>query len=160
MHLPQLLTALSVAILITFAGCSPPHSRSTPQAQDSPVQGPVKAVLLPLTDFYKNDSASGIKAYVTLIDSENQEKQFPAVFRFELYEKVFHSGEPMGRRIKIWPDFELQSIDTNDIFWQKFLNAYEFDLQLDNGETEHFILQVTCIFDNQRRLTDTIELQK
>lgn len=152
--------SLSLAMLITFAGCAPRQAPSTSPAETSTVQGPVKATLLPLTDFYKIDSASGIKAYVALIDSQNKEIQFPAVFRFELYERVFQSGEPMGRRIKIWPDFELRSTDTSDKYWQKFLSAYEFDLQLPESDTKQFILQVTCICDNQKRLTDTMQLQK
>ncbi len=90
--------------------------------------------------------------YVALVDIFGSQIKAPAVFRFELYEHVRHSGEPKGRRITIWLEIDLTKPEANNDYWQDFMRTYLFTLDSEVGGTSSFILQVTCICPGGRRL--------
>jgi len=77
----------------------------------------------------------------------------PGIFRFELYERVPRSAEPKGKRIILWPDFDLIDVAENDNHWRDFLRAYEFSLPIESQTNQNCILQATCICPNGKRLS-------
>jgi hypothetical protein len=116
---------------------------------------PVKIDILPLTEYAAAGSPgneTGIEAYVSLSDSFGSQIKSPGIFRFEMYERVPRSAEPKGKRIILWPDFDLTSIAENDNHWQDFLRAYRFTLPVAQTN-QNCILQATCICPNSRRLS-------
>ena len=120
----------------------------------------VQLEIMPLTEFVndESDGESGIKIYVSLLDSTGCQRKTPGVFRFELYNKVKLTAKPKGRRVAIWPDIDLIKIENNNIYWRDFLRAYEFDLYFEPEDGEHYILQVTCMCPNGKRLWAEYEL--
>jgi len=115
---------------------------------------PVKIDIMPLTEMVdENSEGSGIKAYVSLLDSFGCQVKSPGVFRFELYERVMRSAEPKGRRIHIWPDIDLTPARKNNNYWRDFLRAYAFSLDLDFHNSRSYILSVTCICPKAGRLS-------
>ena len=81
----------------------------------------------------------------------------PEIFRFELYEKVRQSAEPRGKRIAIWPDFDLTEPAENNKHWQDFLRSYRFELELEEQMDNDCILQVTWLSAGGRRLSADFE---
>lgn len=123
---------------------------------------PVRIGILPLTELSRGGregTGTTLKAYVRLIDSFNSSIKAPGVLRFELYEYVPRSAEPKGQRIGIWPDVDLTAPAENNAYWRDFLRAYEFtfDAQADPGRT--YILQVTCLCLEDKRLTAEFTLK-
>ena len=121
-----------------------------------------KIKIMPLTELTAaNDVAkAGIRAYVGLMDEYDCQQKWPVTFRFELYQQVPRSAEPKGKRIQTWPDFDLTDPAKNSRFWKDFLRAYEFNLELDSAPDQNYILQVTCLFADNRRLTAESPLKK
>ncbi len=122
---------------------------------------PAKVNIMPLTEFI---SAGGtqqveIKPYVSLLDSFGSQIKSPAVFRFELYQRVLRSAEPKGRRVIIWPDIDLTDPAANNGYWRDFLRAYEFDLPFEPDASQSYILQVTCLCPNGRRISAEFALK-
>jgi len=93
-----------------------------------------------------------IKPYVSLLDSFGSQVKSPGIFRFELYQRVLRSAEPKGRRVVIWPDIDLTDPAANNEYWRDFLRAYEFDLPFEPDASQSYILQVTCLCPNSRRI--------
>ena len=122
---------------------------------------PVKIDILPLTEviFVDDIDRSGIDVYVSLIDQYGCQVKLPGTFRFELYEHVQRSAEPKGRRITIWPDFDLNGPAANNEGWLDFLRAYEFNLPFDQAGAQDYILEVTCFCPNGRRLLSEYTLR-
>jgi hypothetical protein len=77
----------------------------------------------------------------------------PAIFRFELYERVQYSTEPKGQRLKLWPDVDLTNAVDNNEHWRDFLRGYEFNLDFQPTANQSYILQLTCICQADKRLT-------
>ncbi len=122
---------------------------------------PAKINIIPLTEF---TSAGGtqkveIKPYVSLLDSFGSQIKSPAVFRFELYQRVLRSAEPKGRRVVIWPDIDLTDPAANNEYWRDFLRAYEFDLPFEPDASQSYILQVTCLCPNGKRISAEFALK-
>ncbi len=122
---------------------------------------PAKINIMPLTEFI---SAGGtqqveIKPYVSLLDSFGSQIKSPGVFRFELYQRVLRSAEPKGRRVVIWPDIDLTDTAANNEYWRDFLRAYEFDLPFEPDTSQSYILQVTCLCPNGRRISAEFALK-
>jgi len=115
---------------------------------------PAKISIMPLTEFISAGSTQQvkIKPYVSLLDSFGSQIKSPAVFRFELYQRVLRSAEPKGRRVVIWPDIDLTDPAANNEYWRDFLRAYEFDLPFEPDASQSYILQVTCLCPNSRRI--------
>jgi len=115
---------------------------------------PVKIDIMPLTEFVRPDNAQPkINIYVSLIDPFGSQIKSPGMFRFELYEYMPRSADPKGKRPIIWPDIDLSDPITNNSYWQDFLRAYEFSLPCEQTNGKDYILQVTCLCPNGKRLT-------
>jgi hypothetical protein len=122
---------------------------------------PVKINILPLTEFIINpDTHQGqINLFVSLLDSFGSQIKSPCIFRFELYSRVPRSSEPKGGRIKIWPDVNLIAPKINNEYWRDFLRAYEFNLPFEPQAEQSFILEVTCICPNNKRISSEFSLK-
>lgn len=123
--------------------------------------GPARVDITPLTEFAVDGGGaiSKIKVYVGLPDEFGSEVKSPGVFRFELYEYVQRSAKPKGRRIAIWPDVDLTEAAENNRYWQDFLRTYRFDLDFEPQANQRYLLQVTCLCPDGRRLSAEFSLK-
>jgi hypothetical protein len=166
------LVALEIFLfifLVTDAGCVqlPGRSGRYSKAYDSPELSaysrfaPDDINIMPLTEFINTDNIRqiSIKPYVSLLDSFGSQIKSPGVFRFELYQRAVRSAEPKGKRVVIWQDIDLTEPAINNEYWRDFLRAYEFDLPFELDVNQSYILQVTCLCPNGRRLTDEFALK-
>ena len=120
---------------------------------------PVEINILPLTKInIGNKNSEVICVYISMADRFGSQIKAPAIFRFELYEKISRSGEVKGRRVFIWPDIDLQNPGDNNCHWEDFLRAYKFDLACDVQKNRHYVFQVTCLCPSGRRLASEITL--
>jgi len=122
---------------------------------------PEKINIMPLTEFINTDNIRqiSIKPYVSLLDSFGSQIKSPGIFRFELYQRAIRSAEPKGKRVVIWQDIDLNEPAVNHEYWRDFLRAYEFDLPFELDINQSYILQVTCLCPNGRRLSDEFALK-
>jgi hypothetical protein len=122
---------------------------------------PDRINIMPLTEFINTDNIRqiSIKPYVSLLDSFGSQIKSPGVFRFELYQRSVRSAEPKGKRVVIWQDIDLTEPALNHEYWRDFLRAYEFDLPFELDVSQSYILQVTCLCPNGRRLSDEFALK-
>lgn len=124
---------------------------------------PTKIDVLPLTELNRADASqkTRLNLFVSLLDAFGSQIKSPGVFRVELYDYVQRSAEPKGRRTAIWPDIDLTDPITNNKYWNDFLRAYRFDLDLplEQGGGRDYILQVTCLCPNGSRLTTNFTLR-
>ena len=153
-------------LLLVEAGCGPMSADLLAPTGSDPnlfsAYTPVKVDIMPLTEFITTADAEGVsqlKVYVSLLDSFDCQVKSPGVFRFELYEYVQRSGEARGRRIVIWPDIDLTKADENNSYWRDFLRAYEFNLDFGPQRDKTYILQVTCLCPNGKRLSADFALK-
>ena len=100
-----------------------------------------------------------IKTYVEFADGAGQPLQMPCTFRFELYEYIQRSAEPKGKRAKIWDDVDLTDPVSNIDSWRDFLRAYEFSFPCEQTNSHDYILQVTCLCPNGKRLSSEFTLR-
>jgi hypothetical protein len=117
---------------------------------------PVKIDIMPLTEFVEPNNVEGrtkVRVYVSLSDMFGCQIKSPCVFRFELYEHIKRSGEPKGKRFTIWPDINLNNVVENNKYWRDFLRAYEFNLDFEPQKNQSYILQITCLCPDGRRLS-------
>jgi hypothetical protein len=117
---------------------------------------PVRIDIMPLTELVgPSDPQEDVvlNAYVSLLDIFGSQIKSPGVFRFELYEYVQRSAEPKGKRSVIWPDIDLTNAAKNNEHWRDFLRAYQFNLPCELQSKRDYILQVTCMCPNGRRLS-------
>jgi hypothetical protein len=116
---------------------------------------PAKINIMPLTEFISigDTQQPNINLYVSLLDSFGSQIKSPCVFRFELYQKVQRSSEPKGSRVIIWPDIDLTDPAANNEYWRDFLRAYEFDLPFEPDASQSYMLQVTCLCPNGKRIS-------
>ena len=155
-----------VFLLLAGSGCQPSPLLS--QTSSAPEKltvyrsySPMKIQILGLTEFVtdKETEETKLKVYVSLLDSFGSQKKSPAVFRFELYPHILRSAERKGRRIKIWPDINLTNAAGNNKYWKDFLRAYKFSLDFEPAGNQTYILQVTCLCPNGKRLLDEYEVK-
>jgi len=123
---------------------------------------PVKIDIMPLTELISaGDVEQGqINLYVSLLDSFGSQIRSPGIFRFELYQRVQRSAKPKGGRIVIWPDIDLTDPVKNNEHWRDFLRAYEFNLPIESGLSKNYILEVTCLCPNGKRLSSEFTLKQ
>ena len=150
-------------------GCqSPPPEQAAqkqkpqeePQACIHSSFAPDKIEIMPLTEMTIDIGQNAvIKVYVSLLDSFNCQKKWPGIFRFELYQRVLRSAEPKGKRLFIWPDIDLTEATANNIYWQDFLRAYEFNLEFELAANQDYILQATCLSPDNKRLSTELILK-
>jgi hypothetical protein len=122
---------------------------------------PEKIDIMPLTEIIDpgDTQQSTISIYVSLIDQFSSQIKSPGVFRFELYEYMQRSAEPKGKRAVIWPDVDLTDPVTNNKSWRDFLRAYEFSFPCEQVNSHDYILQVTCLCPNGKRLSSEFTLR-
>jgi hypothetical protein len=128
----------------------------TPQAHQMPTRlfVPDQVNIIPLTQFVKSKKPAEldyIRVYVELLDEYKSQIKSPGKFRFELYNLALRSVEPKGKRIDMW-DKTLTNLKQNNRYWREFLRTYEFRLELQHILQGYFILEVTFITPEGRRL--------
>jgi hypothetical protein len=165
-----LLNILLFIFLVADAGCGqlPGRMGRTSKAENDRNKlsaysrfAPDRINIMPLTEFINTDNNRqiSIKPYVSLIDSFGSQIISPGIFRFELYQRALRSSEPKGKRVVIWQDIDLTEPALNHEYWRDFLRAYEFDLPFEMDVNQSYILQVTCLCPNGRRLSDEFALK-
>ncbi len=133
---------------------NPPSAIRNPQL--SAGFAPVKIAVLPLTELASpSDASQGSKlsVFVALLDAFGSQLKAPGVLRFELYEHIPRSAQPKGQRLTLWPDVDLTSPAQNNRYWRDFLRAYEFVLDTQASRDKTYILEVTCLCPDGRRLS-------
>lgn len=123
---------------------------------------PSRIDITPLTEVVRTGDAengSTITVYVSLLDSHDSQIKSPGIFRFELYEYAQRSSDPKGRRVVIWPDIDLTAAAKNNEYWRDFLRAYEFNLDCEPQNKHSYILQVTCMCPDGKRLSTEYALK-
>lgn len=152
--------------VLAYCGCDTfPAANKLPGSSDRSVYadyGPARLDIMPLTEFAAAGDAevvSGIKIYVSVLDEFGCQVKSPCVFRFELYEYVERSARPRGRRIAIWPDVDLTDAGENNRYWQDFLRTYRFDLDFEPQPGQRYVLQVTSLCPDGRRVSADFELE-
>ena len=155
-----LLPAFIFAISILICGCGQPamgpgNANCGFVADDVDIIG-----LTSVEQSSEKPNTSTISVYAALLDAFDSSFKFPATFRFELYQFVPRSSQPKGKRIIIWDDYDLNYAAANNRYWNDFLRAYHFELDLKSDLLEKgtYVLQVTCLTAESRRLTDIFEL--
>ncbi len=180
--------AVLLSCLAVVSGCAQPQARTpargtgAPRAEDrgqkaeasaaSAATGfaPAKVNILPLSEISNPSARSGtaksgtepgtmLDVYVTLLDGFGSQVKAPGVLRFELYEYVTRTAEPKGRRITLWPDFDLTGPVENNKYWRDFLRAYEFELDVRADPAKTYILEATCLCPDGRRLSGDYTLK-
>jgi hypothetical protein len=123
---------------------------------------PVKIDIIPLTEFVSTGDSQRpkINLYVSLLDQFGSQIKSPGMFRFELYEYIQRSAEPKGKRVIIWPDVDLTNPIKNNDYWRYFLRAYVFSLPFEQAGNKDYILQVTCLCPNGKRLSTEFMLRQ
>ena len=156
--------------LSLLCGCGPtvppePTRVEEPAGRDVPATAPPAPVIasngfaptqveiLPLTELVNGEQGTQLNAYVSLLDAFGEKVKAPGTFRFELYEYVQRSAEPKGQRLDIWPDIDLNDPAENQKYWRDFLRAYEFAFATAVASNQTYVLEVTCLCPNGKRLT-------
>jgi len=130
-------------------------SAAGPGPAFGPAFTPVKIGILPLTELSDPSGASQggkLSVFVTLLDAFGSQMKAPGVLRFELYEYIPRSAQSKGSRLTLWPDIDLTGPAQNNRYWRDFLRAYEFVLDTEAGRDKTYILEVTCLCPDGRRL--------
>lgn len=123
---------------------------------------PVKIGILPLTELSGAAGANQrtrLSAFVTMLDAFGSQVKAPGVLRFELYEYVPRSAQTKGPRLALWPDIDLTSPAENHKYWREFLHAYEFELDAQAGRDKTYVLEVTCLCPDGKRLASEYTLR-
>lgn len=165
-EIPVFLFSLALAA----AGCrllpepAPPQPVQTEIVDVSgcTLYAPAKIDILPLTEFASVAAGAlngKINLYVALLDSFGVQMKSPGVFRFELYELIYRSAQPKGRRIFFWPEADLNDPVANNNCWRDFLRAYEFSLDLETAADQNCVLQVTFLSADGKRLSAEYRLK-
>ena len=156
-----ILWAVSV---LTIAGCGRDSAVVTGPDDKCPyaVYAPSDLDIMPLTGIEKseNDNSAEITVYLSLKDEFDTQMKAPCSIRFELFDKLYRTADPRGKRIKIWPEVNLEAPDANHQYWLEFLRAYKFTLAVKNYTGSALIIQATCIFPDGRRLNSDFDLSK
>jgi hypothetical protein len=168
-RLLHIITCLLLILLLINVGCEQPKpsleiSPETDNTDDLSFYThyvPEKIDIMPLTEFAVagNTQQTRINIYVSLIDQFGSQVKSPGIFRFELYEYKQRSSEPKGKRAVIWPDVDLNDPVINNDYWRDFLRAYEFSFPCEQAKNRDYILQVTCLCPNGKRLSSEFTLK-
>jgi len=130
-------------------------AKVTPPA-GGPAFAPVKIGILPLTrtvGSFGADPVAKLSVFVSVLDTFGSQMKAPGVLRFELYEYIPRSAQAKGPRLTLWPDVDLTGPAQNNRYWRDFLRAYEFVLDTQAGRDKTYILEVTCMCPDGRRLS-------
>jgi hypothetical protein len=161
-----LIILFFISAIVLYPGCSDSPSEGSPKLSlfhdSTPCAnfGPAKIDVLPITSIAASpDRDTTINVYVCLIDAFESQIKSPAVFRFELFQRLQRSSNPKGKRLIVWPDIDLTDPAANNNLWQDFLRAYLFSLPLQKTSAENCILHVTVTCPSGKRLTDDFILR-
>ena len=110
---------------------------------------PIEIEILPLTAFSDDEK---LTVYINLLDAYKAKIKAPVILRFELYERTESMLSSSGKRVLIWPDFDLGDPGQNNIYWRDFLRAYEFEFEFAPKQDQKYFLQATCITPLGKRL--------
>jgi hypothetical protein len=168
--IPVTVSVFFVFLLLAGSGCQPSSSPSSPlsQTHSAPEKltvyrsySPTKIQILPLTEFVidKETQEFRLRVYLSLLDSFGSQKKSPGIFRFELYPHISRSGEQKGRRIIMWPDINLTNAAENNKYWKDFLRAYKFSFDFEPAPNQTYILQVTYLCPDGKRLSHEYEVK-
>jgi len=136
-------------------GAAPNPQSEIRNPQSATTFAPMKVSILPLTDLLSpagSNQATKVNVFVALLDAFGSQMKAPGFLRFELYEYVPRSAQPKGPRLAIWPDIDLTGPVDNNRYWQDFLRAYEFELDIQASRDKPYILEVTWRTPDPRRL--------
>ena len=169
-QLPVIFWIFLFILLSIGAGCKQPGTlNENPAATDNYIDdiscyasyAPVKIDIMPLTEFVSlgDTQKPKLNLYVSLLDEFGSQIKSPGIFRFELYEYVQRSAEPKGKRAIIWPDVDLTSPAKNNDSWRDFLRTYVFSLPCEQAVSHDYILQVTYLCPNGKRLSSEFTLR-
>ena len=117
---------------------------------------PVKIGVLPLTELSSPSGAgpgAKLDVFVTMLDAFGCHMKAPGVLLFELYEYVPRSAQLKGKQLALWPQIDLTGPAENNRYWRDFLRAYEFELDAQAGRDKTYILEVTCLCPDGKRLS-------
>lgn len=145
-----------------ISGCEnpvAPYFSSSPP-QDFAIQ---RVRISALTDFVVSEGdsqKSEIKTFAELLDAYDSQLKKLCVFRFELYDYKPLSSNPRGKRLVIWPDYDLTDPTDNNQHWKDYLRSYEFYLPLGFSPQpeKSYLLEVTCSAGD-RRFNDVAKIQ-
>jgi hypothetical protein len=146
----------SALLIILIVGCG-----ARPTSAPSEIASPVKNVRISaLTEFVQDSSEPQIKALVELSDAKGGAIRALVTFRFEFYEFQPVSSDLRGRRLVIWPAYDLSDERSNQKHWNNFLRGYEFLLPLDFmlHQDNKYVLEVTCLL-GQKRYSDLFKME-
>ena len=160
----KVLAILTLALCLA-GGCGPgpaegPLAAAKPSSlpsQPSAGFAPARILIAPWTEIKgqaREDGTRRIRVFVRLVDAFGSDVKSPGVFRFELYERLAKSAEPRGKRLMIWPDFDLTAAEQNNSHWQDYVRSYEFSLDFDPSDAGPYVLEATFIPAEGRRLTN------
>jgi hypothetical protein len=169
-QVPVILRIFLFILLSIGNGCNQPGTlNENPATTDNNADmfssyaryAPVKIDIMPLTEFSSLVDTQRLKLnlYVSLLDQFGSQVKSPGIFRFELYEYIQRSAEPKGKRAIIWPDIDLTDPAKNNDYWRDFLRTYVFSLPCEQAISQDYILQVTYLCPNGKRLSSEFTLR-
>jgi len=171
MKLLRLISLVLLLILFSInAGCEQPKIPAEIPAQNDMAFNmlslytsyvPVKIDIMPLTEFNSlvDSQRPKLNLYISLLDPFGSQIKSPGIFRFELYEYMQRSAQSKGKRAIKWPDVDLTDPVKNNDYWRDFLRAYVFSLPCEQSFSQDYILQVTCLCPNGKRLSTEFTLK-
>jgi hypothetical protein len=158
---------LVISALAIFSGCSETPFIEGPEVQ---IEGPCsfstdRVHIVGLTSFEPSpddESSSALTVYLSLRDSFDSSIKGPAFFWFELYEYVPRSSNPRGKRLYLSQEYDLNNLTINNDYWQDFLRAYKFslDVAIKCDVSKTYVLQVICVTPAGRRIVENYYLNK
>ena len=169
-QVPVIFRIFLFILLSIGAGCNQPEtlSENSDTTDNNAVllssyarYAPVKIDILPLTEFSSLGDTQRLKLnlYVSVLDQFGSQIKSPGMFRFELYEYMQRSAESRGKRVIIWPDVDLTEPAKNNDFWRDFLRTYVFILPFEQAVSQDYVLQVTYMCPNGKRLSSEFTLR-
>ena len=161
------LTNLIVLVWLLSSGCEPgrPGPYSAASGEDILCGYTAEGVrVIGLTEMARDPQGASdvmLKVYLELVDSAGSSIKSPCKFQFELYQFVPRTAQPKGKRLSFWSGLDLIEPGENNIYWQDYLRAYRFDLQVDfkPSTSVTYVLEVTCHTGAGKRLSYTHQLK-
>lgn len=109
-------------------------------------------------DFSGSGNADGVEVILAALDSFGDPVKCVGTLHFELFTMRMASGDKLGERVAFWP-VEIDSVERQMIYWQRFSRYYRFELRLSDRELApgRYILTARLITPTDEKLFDTYE---
>jgi hypothetical protein len=157
---------LTSVMLFLAGGCEiQPHSENAPPAVNPYTADDFSAVSIKFNGMTEiaageKENTISIRPHIDVYDGAGSKIKAPGTVRFELFELIDRSNNSLGRRIKVWDDFDLNRFGPNNKYWSDPLRCYSFGLELASSlvraDTEY---QFTTVFIyGSKRLNDQIRI--